>query len=91
MWVRSLGWEDPLEEEMALHSSILVWRTPWSEESGGLQSWGHRVRHNLATKQDAQAEETQDQNITDWQVYYWSMMSNAKGFATLLSGNNTDK
>ena len=53
MWVRSLGWEDPLEEEMALHSSILVWRTPWSEESGGLQSWGHRVRHNLATKQDA--------------------------------------
>ena len=91
MWVRSLGWEDPLEEEMSLHSSILVWRTPWSEESGGLQSWGHRVGHNLATKQDAQAEETQGQNITDQQVYYWSMMSNAKGLATLLSGDNTDK
>ena len=40
-----------MEEEMALHSSILVWRTPWSEESGGLQSRGHRVGHNLATKQ----------------------------------------
>ena len=81
MWVQSLGWEDPLEEEMALHSSILVWRTPWSEESGGLQSRGHRVGHNLATRQqEAQAEETQGQNITYQQVYYWSIMSNAKGF-----------
>ena len=35
---RSPGWEDPLEEEMETHSSILAWRTPWSEESGGLQS-----------------------------------------------------
>ena len=38
--VQSLGWEDPLEEEMATHSSILAWRTPWSEEPGGLQSVG---------------------------------------------------
>ena len=38
--VRSLGWEDPLEEEMATHSSILVWRIPWTEELGGLQSMG---------------------------------------------------
>ena len=38
--VRSLGWEDPLEEEMASHSSILVWRIPWTEEPGGLQSTG---------------------------------------------------
>ena len=37
-WVRSLGWEDPLEEEMANHSSILAWRILWTEELGGLQS-----------------------------------------------------
>ena len=42
MWVRFLGWEDPLEEEMATHShsSILAWRIPWTEESGGLWSIG---------------------------------------------------
>ena len=38
MWVQSLGREDPLEEGMATHSSILVWRIPWTEEPGGLQS-----------------------------------------------------
>ena len=38
--VRSLGQEDPLEEEMATHSSILAWRIPWTEETGGLQSTG---------------------------------------------------
>ena len=36
--VRSLGWEDPLEKEMATHSSILAWRIPWTEKPGGLQS-----------------------------------------------------
>ena len=40
MQVGSLGWEDPLEKEMATHSSILAWRIPWTEESGGLQSMG---------------------------------------------------
>ena len=45
--VRSLGWKDPLEEEMAIHSSILAWRIPWTEELGGLQSMGsQRVRHD---------------------------------------------
>ena len=45
--VRSLGQEDPLEEEMATHSSILAWRIPWTEEPGGLQSIGlHRVGHD---------------------------------------------
>ena len=39
-WVRFLGWEDPLEKEMATHSSILAWRIPWTEEPGGLQSMG---------------------------------------------------
>ena len=47
MQVSSLGWEDPLEEGMATHSSILAWRTPWMEELGGLQSMGlQRVGHN---------------------------------------------
>jgi len=46
MWVQSLGWEDPLEEGMATHSSILAWRIPWTEEPGrllciGLQRVGH--------------------------------------------------
>ena len=40
MWVRSLGWEDPLEKEMATLSSTLAWRIPWTEEPGGLQSMG---------------------------------------------------
>ena len=47
---QSLGREDPLEEEMATHSSILAWRIPWTEEPGGLQSTGsQRVGHNWAT------------------------------------------
>ena len=46
-WVRSLGWEDPLEEGMAAHSSILAWRIPRTEEPGGLQSVGsQRVGHD---------------------------------------------
>ena len=40
MWGRSLAWEDPLEKDMATHSSILAWRIPWMEENGGLQSTG---------------------------------------------------
>ena len=46
-WVRSLGWEDPLEKEMAAHSSTLAWRIPWREEPGRLQSMGlQRVGHD---------------------------------------------
>ena len=46
-WVRSLGQEDPLEKEMATHSSILAWRIPWMEDPGRLQSTGSlRVGHN---------------------------------------------
>jgi len=47
-WVRSrsLGQEDPLEKEMATHSSVLAWRIPWTEKPGGLPSIGlHRIRH----------------------------------------------
>ena len=49
---QALGLEDPLEEEMATHSSILAWEIPRTEEPGGLQSMGsQRVGHDLATKQ----------------------------------------
>ena len=49
-WVRSLGWEDPLEEEMATHSSILAWRIPWTGQPGRLQFMGSQsVWHNRAT------------------------------------------
>ena len=48
--VQSLGWEDPLEKEMATHSSILAWEIPWTEGTGYCP-WGHkRVRHDLAAK-----------------------------------------
>ena len=47
MWIQSLGQEDPLEEEMATHPSILAWEIPWTQELGGLQSLGlPRVQHD---------------------------------------------
>jgi len=46
-WVQSLSWEDPLEKEMATHSSVLDWRIIWTEEPGGLQFMGsQRIRHD---------------------------------------------
>ena len=55
MWetqVRSLGWEDPLEKEMAIHSSTIAWKIPWTEEPGRRQSIGsQRVGHDLAIGQ----------------------------------------
>ena len=46
-WVQSLGREDPLEKDMATHSSILAWEIPWTEETGRLQSMGsQRVKHD---------------------------------------------
>ena len=49
--LRSLGWEDPLEEEMATHSSILAWRIPWIEEPGRFQPLGlQKLEHDLATE-----------------------------------------
>ena len=50
-WVQSLDQEDPLEEAMAIHCSILVWKIPWTEEPRGLELGSQRVRHNLATKE----------------------------------------
>ena len=50
-WVQSLGWEDPLEKEVATHSSIFAWEIPWTEEPGGLSPGGYkRTGHNLKTK-----------------------------------------
>ena len=50
-WVPSLGWEDPLEEEMVTHSSVLAWEIPWTEETGRLQTAGsQRVMHDKATE-----------------------------------------
>ena len=65
-WVRSLGREDPLEKEMATHSSILAWRIPWSEELGGLQSMGsQRVGHDWGTSLSLSlsAHPTKEKNI----------------------------
>ena len=60
--VRSLGWEDPLEKEIATHSRILAWKIPWMEESGRLQSKGsQRVGHDLVTSL------TYNSNLD----YYW--------------------
>ena len=47
MQIRSLGWEDPLEKEMATHSSIPAWEIPWMEEPGGLQSMGPHVESGV--------------------------------------------
>ena len=67
-WVRCLGQEDPLEEGMATHSSILAWRIPWTEEPGGLQSiWSQRVGHNEMTKHNHMAYcRKQNINIRRW-------------------------
>ena len=55
MQVQSLGWEDPLEEEMAIHSSTLAWKIPWTVEAGGLQSAGSQVvRRLVAAEQQCQ-------------------------------------
>ena len=55
MWAGSLGREDPLEREVATHSSILAWEVPWTEEPGGLQSMGsQRVGCDMATEQQSQ-------------------------------------
>ena len=46
-WVRSLGWEDPLQKEMTIHSSTLAWKIPWTDEPGRLQAMGsQRIGHN---------------------------------------------
>ena len=60
-WVQSLGGEDPLEEEMATHSSILAWRIPCTEEPGGLQSMGSQSQTRLKRLNSNKGNETSDQ------------------------------
>ena len=70
-WVRSLGWEDPPEEDMVTHSSILIWEIPQTEEPGGLQSMGlQRVRHDLVTKHNTvQQTNTVKMNRVPWNTF----------------------
>ena len=65
-WVRSLGWEDPLEKEMVTHSSILAWRIPWTEKPGKLQSIGsQRVGHEGVAMQ-VSGEECPNMKALKW-------------------------
>ena len=73
MGIQSLSQEDPLEKEMATHSSILAWKIPWTEEPGGLQSMGsQRVGQDLVTKQQNNARELwnillqERKNVVHW-------------------------
>ena len=56
MWIQSLGGEDPPEEEMATHSSILAWETPWTEEPGGVQSVGSQSQTRLGNYRTRRAD-----------------------------------
>ena len=63
-WAQSLGWEGPMEEDMATHSSILAWRIPWTDEPGGLQSIvSHRLSTTEVTKQ--QQQNSSESKITE--------------------------
>ena len=69
--VRSLGWEDALEEGMAIHSSILAWRIPWTEEPGTLQSMeSQRVGHNW--RNGAHTHRL----FATWMAFWWNVCSN---------------
>ena len=60
-WVRSPGWEDPLEMKMSTHAGILAWRIPWTEEAGGLQSMvSHKVRYDWVTDTTSTISDTGD-------------------------------
>ena len=79
-WVQSLGGEDPLEKEMATHSSILAWKILRTEEPGGLWSTGlQRVRHNLATKPPWEKERTFLRNNMQKKSYYYWPYRDKKG------------
>ena len=68
--VRSLGWEDPLEEKMATHFSILAWKIPWTEEPVGLQYIGlQRVGHSCATELNGlETEKATHFSILAWKI-----------------------
>ena len=80
--VWSLGREDPLEKGMAIHSGILIWKIPWTEEHGRLQSMGSKsIRHNWVTKQ--QAPEILNYSQTSrscWCCIWWTILFGGKGY-----------
>ena len=83
-WVWSLGKEDPLEKEMATHSSILAWRTPKTEEPGGLQSmWSQRIRHDWATDTFHKCKRFNN-NQYKWRSYFfhWGLIFKVKKLLT---------
>ena len=73
-WVRPLGWEDPLQKEMATHSSILAWRILWTEEPGGLLSMGsQRAGHdnsNLARMHALEKAMAAHSSTLAWQIHW---------------------
>ena len=72
-WVESLDWKDPLEKEMATHSSTLAWRIPWMEEPGTLQSMGLQiVRDNLVAEQE-------QHSILSFPFILWSFPGSSDG------------
>ena len=85
MWetqVQSLGWEDPLEKGMAIHSSILAWRIPWTGEPGGLQSMGlHRVR------QDGACMHAHQPRLASWECPLWAASEPSLVGGALCAGN----
>ena len=84
-WVRSLGLEDPLKEEMATHSSILAWRIPWPEDPGGLQSMRSQSHTQLRQlRMQACTVETKETNDNNKKCLEWTLSlqaSLAMGFS----------
>ena len=86
MWVPSLGWEDPLEEEMATHSSILSWKIPWAEEPGGLQSMGlQRIEHDWAEQSLPEGTSSSTEVINSAPCSYPTLCS----FVTIVTSTET--
>ena len=99
--VQSLGWEDPMENEMTTHSSILAWGIPWTEEPGGLQSIGSKtVGHNLVKvpqscltlcdHMDYTAHEILQARILEWVAFPFSMGSSQPRDQTQVSTLKAD-
>ena len=85
-WVRSLGWEDPLEKDMATHSSILAWEIPWTEEPGGLHSMGsQRVIHDWATSLHFTSESGRSWELRMW-INHGCTISYSERFGLALPG-----
>ena len=89
-WVRSLGQENPLEKEMATHSSIHAWKIPWTEEPGGLQSMGsQRVGHDWATSLSPLSD-LESHRIMMWLSSCWNALTSHRIYMILLLTSSTD-